>query len=270
MQYKNKVVWIIGASSGIGAALAKQFAQQQALLILTARNSDKLDILAKELKALTSCIVLPADITRRDTLHIIVEDSLRVYGHIDILVHSAGIGQRSLAIDTGISVYNQLMDVNFFGPLTITQYLLPHFQQRGAGHIVAVGSMSGLMGFPGRSGYVAAKHALKGYFETLQVEHTIPHFYITIVSPGRVNTPLPLSALTADGRPYNKMDHAQLNGIPVDVCAQKILSGITRKKKHIIIARKERWLYWLRLLLPATYYRMARKAGIQERDQEVL
>lgn len=265
MYFEHKVVWIIGASSGIGAALAKQLAQQKALLVLTARDADKLRSLEKELSKLTSCVVLPADIARRDTLGIIVEDTLQKYGHVDIVIHSAGIGQRSLAIDTDISVYDRLMDVNFFGPLTITQLLLPHFKQRNAGHIVAVSSMSGLMGFPGRSGYVASKHALKGYFETLQVEHDIPDFHITIVSPGRINTPLPLSALTADGQPYNKMDHAQLNGIPVDTCAEKILHAIIHKKQHLIIAKKERYLYWLRLLLPAAYYRIARKAGVKER-----
>jgi dehydrogenase/reductase SDR family member 7B len=266
MYFENKVVWIIGASSGIGAALATKLAQQKALLIITARDTDKLHMLAKELSQLTDCIVLPADIVRRETLHIIVENALRKYGHIDITIHSAGIGQRSLAIDTDITVYHQLMDVNFFGPLTITQHLLPHFEQRRSGHIVAISSMSGLMGFPGRSGYVASKHALKGYFETLQVEHTIPDFHITIVSPGRINTPLPFSALTADGKPYNKMDNAQLNGIPVEICAEKILNAITKKKPHIIIARKERYLYWLRCILPAAYYRIARKAGIKERN----
>ena len=270
MHFENKVVWIIGASSGIGAALAKQFARQKALLIITARNADKLQLLANELTQLTDCAVLPADIARRDTLHIIVEESLQKFGHLDIVIHSAGIGQRSLAADTSLTVYDQLMDINFFAPLTITQYLLPHFKQRSKGHVVAVSSMSGLMGFPGRSGYVASKHALKGYFETLQVEHDIPDFHITIVSPGRINTPLPLSALTADGQPYNKMDHAQLNGIPVEVCAEKICSAIIRKKKHIFIARKERYLYWLRILFPAAYYHIARKAGIKERNADTV
>lgn len=270
MHFENKVIWIIGASSGIGAALAKQFAREKALLIITARNTDKLQLLANELTQLTTCVVLPADIARRDTLHSIVEDSLRQFGHIDIVIHSAGIGQRSMATDTSLAVYDQLMAVNFFAPLTITQYLLPHFKQSGKGHIVAVSSMSGLMGFPGRSGYVASKHALKGYFETLQVEHDIPDFYITIVSPGRINTPLPLSALTADGQPYNKMDHAQLNGIPVEVCAEKICDAIIRKKKHIFVARKERYLYWVRILFPVAYYRIARKAGVKERNTDTV
>jgi len=263
MNFGHKVVWIIGASSGIGAGLAKTLAIHGARLIITSRDYAALQSLEELVENRTSCTILPADMTDNARLPQVVERAISAYGHIDIVIHSAGVGQRSAAIDTQLSVYQQLMTVNFFGPLAITQYLLPHFKRQGHGHVVAISSMSGLMGFPLRSGYAASKHALKGYFETLQVEHTLNNFYVTIVSPGRIKTGLSLSALTGDGAPYDKMDKGQLNGIPVDECVIRILKAVSRKKKHVIIARSERLLYWLRILIPPAYYRIARTKGLQ-------
>jgi short-subunit dehydrogenase len=155
------------------------------------------------------------------------------------------------------------MEINFFAPVSLTKHLLPHFQQRQSGHVIVVSSMAGLMGFPLRTAYSAAKHALHGYFETLQVEHTIPGFHITIVSPGRVNTPISLNALTGTGSLHGQMDKGQQNGIPVAVCASRILTAIERKKKHVIIARNEKLLWWLRKFVPPLYYAIARKAGLK-------
>ncbi len=263
MNFEHKVVWIIGASSGIGAGLAKALAIHRARLIITSRDYTALKSLEELVENRTSCTVLPADMTDNAGLPQVVERAISIHGHIDIVIHSAGVGQRSAAVDTQLAVYHQLMAVNFFGPLTLTQYLLPHFKRQGHGHVVAISSMSGLMGFPLRSGYAASKHALKGYFETLQVEHTLDNFYVTIVSPGRIKTALSMSALTGNGAPYDKMDKGQLNGIPVSECVVKILKAISNKKKHVIIARSERLLYWLRILIPPAYYRIARKRGLQ-------
>ncbi len=264
MYFKDKIIWITGASSGIGAELAKQLAILEAKLILTARNESALLTVQKNCLQYTACCtILPADVCSADTIEVLVQHAIAAYGNIDIVIHSAGITQRSLAINTDMSVYRQLMEVNFFAPAAITKYLLPHFKEKNSGHIVVIGSMAGLMGFPMRTGYAAAKHAVKGFFETLQVEHTIPGLYITIVSPGRIKTPISLSALTANGSPHNKMDAGQLNGIPVVVCAQKIMKGIEQKRKHIIIARGERILYWLWWYCPPLYYRIARKKGMR-------
>jgi len=263
MHFKDKVIWITGASSGIGAMLATKLAQQQAILILTARNIDALQVVQKECLSYTpDCQILPANLVN-DDLQSLVNKAISLFGHVDVLINNAGITQRSLAIETSIDVYRQLMEIDYFVPVSITKYLMPHFIARTSGHVIAISSMAGLMGFPMRSGYSAAKHALNGFFETLQVENTIPALYFTIISPGRINTPISLSALTANGIPYNKMDEGQLNGIPVAKCADKILNAIKHKKKHIIIAREERILLWLWWFLPALYYRIAQKAGLK-------
>jgi short-subunit dehydrogenase len=249
MAFTDKVVWITGASSGIGEALAVLLAQRRAKLVLTARRADRLEALRGRLA--TDIKILAADLYAADSLQALTQAALQAYGHIDIVIHAAGIGQRSLAVETPVAIYRQLMEINFFAPVAITGYLLPVSKA----HMVVIGSMSGLMGFPGRTGYAASKHALKGYFETLQVEQDVP---VTIVSPGRIQTALSLSAVMADGNAYGKMDEGQLKGIPVMVCAERILKGIAQRKRHVIVARKERYLYWLHWWWPSQYYRITK------------
>lgn len=247
--FNDKVVWITGASSGIGEAMAVLLAEHKAKLILTARREDQLMALRDKLD--TTVAVLSADLSQIALLPQLSHAAMAVFGHIDYVIHAAGIGQRSFAAETSVDVYRQLMEINFFAPVAITGALLKVSQA----HMVVIGSMSGLMGFPGRTGYAASKHALKGYFETLQVEQDVP---VTIVSPGRVQTELSISAVMADGTPYGKMDDAQLKGIPVRECAVRILQGMAAKKKHVIIARKEKYLYWLHWWWPKLYYKVAR------------
>ena len=261
MHFKRKVIWITGASSGIGAELAKQLCSQQARVILTARSKEKLAEL--KINCQSECKLLPADLYNSDSIEQLINDAIELYGHIDIIIHCAGISQRSLATETDMKIYRQLMEINFFATIAITRHLLPHFQERNSGHIVALSSMAGLMGFPMRTGYAAAKHAVVGYFETLQTELLDTNIHATIVSPGRIKTPISLTALTKDGTPHNKMDDGQLNGIPVEVCAKRILNAVSNKKKHIIIAKGERLLWWFWWFIPSLYYRISHKKGMQ-------
>ncbi len=247
--FTGKVVWITGASSGIGEALAVLLAGKKAKLILTARREAALMALSDRLD--TAVKVLAADLYAAD-FQALTTAALAAFGGIDMVIHAAGIGQRSLAAETPLKVYRQLMEINFFAPVAITGCLLPVCKA----HMVVIGSMSGLMGFPGRTGYAASKHALKGYFETLQVEQDVP---VTIVSPGRVQTNLSLSAITASGEAHGVMDEAQAKGIPAMECALRILKGVAQKKKHVIIARKEKYLYWLHWWWPSMYYKIAKK-----------
>lgn len=263
MYFNDKIIWIIGASSGIGAALAKQLAKQHARLILTGRNIEALLAIKEECLLSTKyCSMLAADITEEPSGTFLAEQARKSYGRLDVVIFSAGVSQRSLAIDTPIEIDRKLMEINFFAPVMITKQLLPIFKDQQSGHIVIIGSMAGLMGFPMRTGYAAAKHALMGYFETLQVEHSLKDFYITIANPGRINTNISLSAITANGSPHNKMDTGQLEGISVQVCADKILRGIRKRKRHLLIARGEKILYWIKWFYPSMYYKIARTKGL--------
>lgn len=259
--FTNKVIWITGASSGLGEELALQLSRENARLILTARNREALARVQQ--RAGGECFLLPADL-EKDDLSELSDAALKAFGHIDILINNAGVTQRSMAEETRLDVDRRLMEINFFAPITLTKNLLPHFRARQTGKVVAVSSMAGLMGFPLRTSYAAAKHALQGYFETLQVEHTIPGFSALIVSPGRVNTPISLHALTATGEAHNKMDKGQANGIPVETCARKILAGMRDGKKQVIIARSERLLWVFHKLWPSLYYLIARKVGANQ------
>ncbi len=262
MRFKDKVIWITGASSGIGAELARQLSVQGALLILTARNEAAMSELAKSF-ATGTCFVLSADLTDPTSSVMLIERAIQAFGRIDSVIHAAGVSQRSVAEETDLSVYRQLLEINFFAPATITKALLPHFRAQGSGQIIAISSMAGLMGFPLRTGYSAAKHALKGFFETLQTEHNIPGLHIILVYPGRIQTPISMAALTADGKPHGRMDKGQQDGIPVSQCAAKIIRAMAKNRRRVIIARGERMLWWLWFLMPAAYFRIARKKGLE-------
>jgi dehydrogenase/reductase SDR family member 7B len=262
MHFSNKVIWITGASSGIGAELAVQLAKDNTKLILTSRNEVALQKLASICRSSGSdCAVLTADLLSAEETTGLTQRAGAIFGRIDIVIFSAGQTQRSLAGDTNMMVYRQLMELNFFAPVALTNDLLPLFKAQGAGHIVAISSMAGLMGFPMRTGYAAAKHALKGFFETLQTEHNISGLHITIVSPGRINTPISKNAITGNGGTHGRMDDGQLNGIPVAACASRILQAVRRKKRHIIIAKSERLLWWLWWFVRPLYYKIARARG---------
>jgi short-subunit dehydrogenase len=245
----------------LGEELALQLSRENARLILTARNKEALAEVQK--RAGGECYLLPADL-EQDDLDQLCGAALKAFGHIDILINNAGVTQRSMAEDTRLEVDRRLMEINFFAPITLTKNLLPHFRARQTGKVVVISSMAGLMGFPLRTSYAAAKHALQGYFETLQVEHTIPGFSALIVSPGRVNTPISLHALTATGEAHNKMDKGQANGIPVEVCGARILAGMRKGKQRVIIARSERLLWGFHKIIPSLYYYIARKVGANQ------
>lgn len=262
MRFKNKVVWITGASSGIGAALASQLAAGGALLVLTARNRAALNAVKEKcIAAGGGAAVLPADMLQPHTLCLLTEQAIAIFGRIDIVIFSAGQSQRSYASNTEMPVYRHLMELNYFAPVALTRALLPHFSERRSGHIVAISSMAGLMGFPLRSGYAAAKHALKGFFETLQTETPLSHLAITLVSPGRINTPISLAALTGTGSPHGHMDKGQQQGIPAERCAQKIIAAILAKKRHVLIAQNEKLLWWLWWFARPLYYKIAKARG---------
>ncbi len=263
MHFNDKVVWITGASSGIGAELAFQLSAQNAKLILTGRNKEMLEMVQQKCLQKTSfCKIVTADLSKEAETEKSVIKALEQFNKIDVVFLNAGVTQRSLAFETELSVYRSLMEINFFAPVIITQKLFPIFKQQGSGHFVAMSSVAGLIGFPYRSGYAAAKHALMGYFETLQTENAVAGVKYTIVSPGRINTPISVSALTKDGSPHLKKDVGQLNGLSVEKCVLQILKAVENNKKHIIIARAEYWLWVIKKFIPALFYKIAHKKGM--------
>ena len=200
---ENKVIWITGASSGIGEALTYELARQKARLILSARRKEELErVKGNCLTASQANIrILPMDLSEASTLKLITELAIQYFGHIDVLVNNGGISQRSLAKDTLLEVDRKIMEVDFFGTITITKHLLPHFLLRKSGHFVNVSSVMGLIGTPYRSGYAAAKHALHGFFDSLRAElwKDSRSIHVTMICPGWVKTNVSINALIGDG-----------------------------------------------------------------------
>lgn len=262
---KDKVVWITGASSGIGEALTYELANKGARLILSSRNKDKLEEVKGQCKDTSSenIQILPLDLSKPDTLKVSAEAALQFYGHIDILINSGGVSQRSLAKDTVVDVDRKVMETNFFGAIALTKYLLPSMIERKSGHFVAISSLTGKFGTPFRTGYAASKHALHGFYDSLRAELWKDNILCTIVCPGFIKTQISVNALTKDGSKLNQMDDAQANGMPAEVCAQKIIRGIESNKNELLIGGKETLGVYIKRFFPGMFSRIIRKTKVR-------
>ncbi|MBN1415568.1 MAG: SDR family oxidoreductase [Bacteroidales bacterium] len=263
MNINGKTIWITGASSGIGEALSIEAVRRGASVILSARNTGKLENLKELLEKISpgSAHVVPMDVTKKEDIIRSVETVTSLYKGIDILINNAGVSQRSLAIETPVEVDRMILEANFFGAVALTKAMLPSMINNKGGYIVAISSMTGLYGFPMRSAYSAAKHALSGFFETLALELWSKNIRITLVYPGRVHTDVSINSLDKDGKPYGIMDPGQAKGIPVETCAKKIIRAIERNRKKLLLGRGETFLYYMKKFIPPVYYFLARKTS---------
>ncbi len=235
MGWSGKTVWITGASSGIGEAVAAALAAQGAALILSGRRRDALDGLAERLAG--DHLVLPFEATDWEALPGAVETAWSWRGGIDLLVNNAGISQRSLAIDTKPDVYRQLIETDLLAPIWLTQTILPLMAGRRGGHIVAIASVAGRVGTPLRTGYCAAKHGVIGYFDALRAE--IEDAYgigVTNVLPGSVRTGVSVNALQGDGSRRGVSDVNIEHGMDPAECARRILEGVEAGARELIVA----------------------------------
>lgn len=262
---KDKVVWITGASSGIGEALVYELAKKDAKLILSARNKEKLE----EVKGRCSKTsqkniqVLPLDLSQPETLEICATAALQFYGHIDILINSGGISQRALAKETVLAVDRKVMEVNFFGSIALTKFLLPSMLERKSGHFVSISSLVGKFGSPYRTGYAASKHALHGFYDSLRAELWKDDIKVMLVCPGFIRTQISVNALTEDGSALNQMDDAQANGMPAEKCALKIIRGIENNKNELLIGGKETLGVYIKRFFPGLFAKIIRKAKVR-------
>jgi short-subunit dehydrogenase len=255
------VIWITGASSGIGEAVAKACWQEGANLVLSARRTEELQRVSDGLasSAGREKMILQMDVTDTDSFGNLTEMVIRRFGRIDILVNNAGISQRSYAAETPLEVDRRIMEVNFFGTVALTKSVLPHMQQSRSGSIVVISSISGKFGFYLRSAYSASKHALHGFFESLRMEVWKDNVHVMLVCPGKIRTNISLHALKADGQSFNRMDEAQADGLPAEVCAARILKGILRKEEEVFIGGPEMKAVWIKQYFPRLFSRIIRR-----------
>ncbi len=235
MNFSGKTVWVTGASSGIGEALAIGLAKRGARIILSGRRVEALERVAKALDAET--LVLPFEATDYDALPAVVAKAQAWKGGVDLLINNAGVSQRSLALDTTFDVYRTLMEVDFFAPLRLTQLALPGMVEKKSGAIAVVSSVAGKVGAPIRTGYCAAKHAVVGYFEALRAEVEIAYgISVHVILPGSVKTGVSINSLTGDGSRRGKNDVNIENGMAPDRAAEIILDGIEAGARDIPVA----------------------------------
>lgn len=258
--YKDKVVWITGASSGIGAALVLQLAQLKVKLIISARRASELDKLKEQCNSMPAEIfVLPFDLTYPESFESVVEQAIQKFGRIDLLFNNGGVSQRSLAKETLLQVDRKIMEVNFFANIQLCKLILPLMLKQKYGHFIVTSSLSGKFGFYERSAYAASKHALHGFYESLFLENRDQGIRVTIICPGSIKTDIALSALNKDGLPASAKDTRLENGMEASVCAQKILLAVAKEKKEAIIGRSEIIPVYLKRFLPALFWRLMYK-----------
>lgn len=237
---KENVIWITGASSGIGAELAKQYSKTGACLILSARRKEALEDVKKTCEHRENIAILPLDLKDFDSMDTHVKNALALFGSIDLLINNGGVSQRSLIEETKFEVYQELIDINYLGTIALTKALLPYFIERKKGHFAVVTSVMGKFGSPYRSGYCGAKHALHGFFDVLRMEHQKDNIDVTLICPGFVQTNVTINALTGTGARLNHDDPGTQNGLEVAFFSKKMIGAIRAKKWEVSFGKKEK------------------------------
>ena len=234
MSFENQAVWITGASSGIGAALAREFAKRGSRVVLSGRDEGRLAAVAESLD--TETLLLPFEATDERAMLAATEKAIAWHG-IDIFFANAGISQRSPAVETDMSVYRRIVDVDLTAQIAASQALLPHMTDRGTGRLVFISSIAGKVGVPMRTAYCAAKFGLIGYADALRAELSQSGVKVHVVCPGSVATDVSRNALTGTGEQRGKSDRAIDEGIPAADAAVAIVDGLVAGQREIIVAR---------------------------------
>jgi short-subunit dehydrogenase len=262
MSFQDKNVWITGASSGIGEALAYELSQRGANLILSSRRKEALVEVKNNCNTPAKVHIITLDLAETDQLAAKAKEALTIFGHIDYLFNNGGISQRSEAIDTKLEVIRRVMEINFFGSVALTKAVLPSMIERQSGHIVVTSSVMGKFSTRLRSSYAASKHALHGYFDALRQEVYDDNINISLVCPGYIKTDVTINALEGDGSKHNKMGKGQVNGMPAQEFAKQLIPKILNEKQEIYIGGKEIWGVYLKRFFPRLFNKMLRSTEV--------
>ena len=259
--FANKTVWITGASSGIGEALAIRLSAEGAQLILSSRRIPELERVKAACANPGRVKILPVDLLDTGSLRDKTAEALSAFGGIDIMVHNGGVSQRSLVVNTGLAVHRRVMELDYFSYIELTGYLLPHFLERRSGHFVVMSSVMGKLGTPMRSSYAAAKHALHGYFDCLRAETAASNIKVTVLTPGYIRTHISLNAVTGDGSALGIVGENIGKGCAPEQAAGQILKAIRAARFEAYIGKfgMERISLWLTRFAPGLVMRMAPK-----------
>ncbi|WP_163713680.1 SDR family oxidoreductase [Mangrovibacterium lignilyticum] len=260
---ENKVVIITGASSGIGKALACEFASKGAKLVLAARRTELLEQLKQELNN-TEVITHKTDVSKEEDCRELIEIAISKFGKIDILINNAGISMRANFEDVDLSVLQKLMDVNFWGTVYCSKYALPHLL-KAKGSLVGIISIAGFVGLPGRTGYAASKFAIRGFLDTVRIENIKNGLHVLVAAPGFTSSEVRKSALTATGGNQGETPRNEAKMMSAEVCAKYIVKAIEKRKRQLILTFLEGKMtvflgkFWPALLDKLTFTHMAKE-----------
>lgn len=263
MTFNDKVIWITGASSGIGKALAIELSNQKCKLILSSRREHILKEVKNKCQQPENVKIITLDLADYQNMKTIAEKAISLFGKVDILINNGGISQRSLIIDTDIEVDKRLMEIDYLGTVALSKALLPHFIEQQTGHFVTVTSLMGKFSSPYRSAYCGAKHALHGFFDALRLEHDKDHIKVTMICPGFVNTNVARNALIGDGSTQNNQDTATENGLDVDVFAKRMLKAIKKEKFEVYIGKGETKGVYLKRFFPKLLHKVVLRSAVR-------
>jgi short-subunit dehydrogenase len=260
MNFSEKNIWVTGASSGIGKAVAIELSKRKALLILSGRNEKALkDVAETCIKNGSSARILPFDLGDEKSIIAAAQTLLSEKIKIDGLYHFGGISQRSFVTETPVEVDRKIFEVNFFGTVALTKAVLPWMIENGGGQIAVTSSIVGKFGFPYRSAYSASKHALHGFFESLRAENKENNIRVSVIIPGRIKTNVSVNALNKSGKPHGKMDEGQDKGKSAEWTARKICRKLKKEHKEILVGGMDLLLVYIRRFFPPLYYYMVSK-----------
>lgn len=260
MRFDGQVAWVTGASDGIGAALAKELAREGARLVLTARRREALERVALEC-APAQVVVLPADLLDLDALPELAAQAERAFGQLDLVVNNAGVSQRGTALDTELSVVQELLALNFLAPVAITRAVLPAMIARGSGRIAVTSSVAGHVGTPLRSSYAASKHAVQGWFDSLRAELHGSGVSVTVLSPGYIQTQIATRARTADGTAHGRDGKGNAHGLSPERCAARMVTALHRREREVFIGGPEVYAVYLKRFVPGLFARFVHRAA---------
>lgn len=256
--FAEKVVWITGASSGIGEALVYEFIKLGATVIASSNQEEELKRVRDncgELSHRVNPVFL--DLSASENFTELVKEQVARFSHLDYLINLGGVSQRATIEETPLWLDRKIMEINYFGTIALTKAVLPVMISQQRGHILATSSISGRFGFPLRSAYSASKQALHGFFETLHLENKKNNIRASVIIPGRVRTNISRNALTSSGESHGKMDPGQAKGISPQRAALKIIRGIRRNKREILVGSTELIMLYIRKYFPSIFFNFA-------------
>ncbi|MGV3548010.1 MAG: SDR family oxidoreductase [Pedobacter sp.] len=251
MGLKNKIVVITGASSGIGRALAEEMAKRGADLVLGARQYVTLCEITADLqqKYNVKALAVQTDVTKEEDCKVLIDQAILTFGKIDLLINNAGLSMRALFKDVDLAVLKNLMDVNFWGTVYCTKYALPEILKT-TGSVVAVSSIAGYRGLPGRTGYSSSKFAMNGFMECLRTELLKTGVHVMVACPGFTTSNIRVAALAQDGQAHGETSMEEGKMMSAEEVAVRICDGIEQRKRTLIMTRQGKLAVWVNKLFP--------------------